>query len=82
MRQGYWSTHVKPTISVSLEEPRLYLDEGTPNIWKMFHCHVCGKPVFEYQTKARIIIAGDKGRETQALTRVQCKNDKTLYIIS
>ena len=82
MRPTYYSTHTKPTISVAFEESKVYLDDGQPTVWKKFHCHVCGKPAFEYQTKAKIIIAGDAGREVRAVGRIQCKGCKTLFIIS
>jgi hypothetical protein len=82
IRQTYFSTHTKPTISVAFEKPKVFLDDGSPAVWKKFHCHVCGKPAFEYQTKAKIIIAGDAGREAEAVDRVQCKGCKTLFIIS
>jgi DNA-directed RNA polymerase subunit RPC12/RpoP len=82
MRRPYAVTHEKPTISPTFESPRVYLDEGSPLVWKLYHCHVCGKPVFEYQTKVKIIMAGDNGKEVQALARIQCKLCKTMYIIS
>jgi len=85
MRRLYSSTHIKPVISVTVGKTKgdvmLYLDNSTPETWKRFYCSTCGKVAFEYKDNLNIIIAGNTDENVKAPVRIQCKNDKTVYVI-
>lgn len=80
-------THEKPVISVGISTRKeqgpieLNLDNQNPDIWKRFHCPVCGFIAFEYKDSLTIVTAGVTTPDVKSPARVQCKSCKTLFVI-